>query len=281
MFLLQRAAAYQAYYEHLPLRRTSRARTARTCGSTAGSGSATCSICTCSTRGSTAPTSPSTAPRRTASAAADRDFRPALPPGGNPAGTLLGDAQERWLLDGLRQSPARWNALGNQVTMAQFDAGPFQPASRGGPHDFNMDAWDGYGAERQRILDATAADGRSLVVLTGDVHGAFAHDLEADFARPGHPVATEFVGTSITSAYPPVDWVATERAAREASPWTHHVDVRQRGYATCTVTPDAWRTDFRTVDSSPDQGLVVAEDAALRTDASFVVEHGRAGAQPA
>jgi alkaline phosphatase D len=78
-----------------------------------------------------------------------------------------------------------------------------------------------------------------------------------------------------------VDWVATERAAREASPWTHYVDVRRRGYATCTVTPDAWRTDFHTVDSTADQGLVVAKDAALRTDASFVVEHGRAGAQPA
>jgi alkaline phosphatase D len=281
VFLLRRAAAYQAYYEHLPLRRTSvpHGPDMRIYRRLRFGDLLDLHLLDTRQYRTDQPVDRST-PH--ASAAADRDFRPDLPPGGNPSGTLLGQVQEQWLLDGLRQSPTRWNALGNQVTMARFDNGPYQPATRGGPHDFNMDAWDGYGAERQRILDTIGArPDLGVVVLTGDVHGAFVHDLEADFTHPGEPVATEFIGTSITSGYPPVDWVATERAAREASPWTHYVGVRRRGYATCTVTPDAWRTDFHTVDSTADQGLVVAKDAALRTDASFVVEHGRAGAQPA
>ena len=86
-----------------------------------------------------------------------RDFRPGLPPGGNPGGTLLGAEQERWLLDGLRQSPARWNALGNQVMMAEFNFGRYEPPVNGRHLSFNVDNWDGYGAERSRIL---AAGGR-------------------------------------------------------------------------------------------------------------------------
>jgi alkaline phosphatase D len=213
---------------------------------------------------------------------APRDFRPGLPPGGNPGGTLLGTEQERWLLDGLRQSPTRWNALGNQVMMAEFNFGHFEPPSNGGPLSFNVDSWDGYGAERSRILAAAAADpDLNLVVLTGDAHSAWVHDLEADFGRPGHPVATEFVGTSITSAFPPSLWPATEKAARLSSPWTHYLDGRRRGYAICTVTREEWRTDFRMVDSSPDQGQVLTPDAGVETAASFVVERGQAGANRA
>ena len=95
----------------------------------------------------------------------------------------------------------------------------------------------------------------NLVVLTGDAHSAWVHDLEADFERPGHPVATEFVGTSITSAFPPSLWPATVAAA-DSCPWTRYLDGQRRGYAIATVTRDAWRTDFRVVDSSPDQGQV-------------------------
>ena len=118
-------------------------------------------------------------------------------------------------------------------------------------------------------------------MLTGDAHSAWVHDLEANFDEPGNPVATEFVGTSITSAFPPTLWPQTEKAARLASPWTHYLDGRQRGYGLCTVTRDEWRTDFRMVDSSPDQGQVLKPDAGVSTAASFVVERGRAGAKRA
>ncbi len=281
VFLLQRAAAYRAFYEHMPLRRRALpvgpdmrlyrrlrfgdlldlhmldSRQYRTAH----------------------PDDTSTPAGRQLGA---RDFRPGLPSGGNPGGTLLGAEQERWLLDGMRQSPTRWNALGNQVMMAEFNFGRFETPANGGPLSFNVDNWDGYGAERSRILTAAAADrDLNLVVLTGDAHSAWVHDLEADFGEPGQPVATEFVGTSITSAFPPSLWPQTEKAARLGSPWTHYLDGRRRGYAICSVTRDAWRTDFRMVDSTPDQGRVEKPDAAVGTAASFVVERGQAGAKRA
>ena len=115
---------------------------------------------------------------------APRDFRPGLPPGGNAGGTLLGAEQERWLLDGLRQSPTRWNALGNQVMMAEFNFGRYETPANGGPLSFNVDSWDGYSAERSRIL-AAAAERRdlNLVVLTGDAHSAWVHDLRPTSSR--------------------------------------------------------------------------------------------------
>src|SRR5262249_20680957 len=119
-FLLQRAAAYRAYYEHMPLRRASipvgpdmllyrRLQP--------GDLLALHMLATRQSR-TDQPVDRSTELGRML---APKDFRPDLPPGGNPAGTMLGSRQERWLLDGLRGSGARWNALGNQVMMGQFD----------------------------------------------------------------------------------------------------------------------------------------------------------------
>ena len=107
------------------------------------------------------------------------------------------------------------------------------------------------------------------------------HDLEANFDEPGNPVATEFVGTSITSAFPPTLWPQTEKAAA----WRRLDALPRRaapGLRIATVTRGAWRRpDFRMVDSSPDQGQVTTPDAAVRTGASFVVERGQAGANRA
>ena len=279
-FLLQRAAAYRAFYEHMPLRRSAlpTGPDMRLYRRLRFGDLLDLHLLDSRQYRTDQPDDLSTAAGRKQ---APRDFRPGLPPGGNPGGTMLGAEQERWLLGGLRRSHARWNALGNQVMMAEFDFGRFAAPADGGPHSFNVDSWDGYGAERDRILATAAADpDLNLVVLTGDAHSAWVHDLEADFDRPGHPVATEFVGTSITSAFPPSLWPATVKAA-ERCPWTRYLDGQRRGYAICDVTRDAWRTAFRMVDSSPDQGQVLAPDAAVQTTAAFVVERGQAGAKRA
>lgn len=279
-FLRQRAAAYRAYYEHMPVRRRSMPvgpdmrlyRTLRF------GDLLDLHMLDGRQYRTDQPDDRSTPAGREQ---AKRDFRPGMPPGGNPGGTMLGAQQERWLLDGLRSSPARWNALGNQVMMAEFNFGRYETPANGGPVSFNVDNWDGYGAQRQRILQTAATSKVDLVVLTGDAHSAWVHDLEGDFDQPGHPVATEFVGTSITSAFPPNLWPQTERAAREGCPWTHYLDGRQRGYAICDVNRDEWRTDFRMVDSSPDDGRVLRRNAGVGTAASFVVERGQAGAKRA
>ena len=205
VFLQQRAAAYRAFYEHMPLRRRALP---------VGSGMRLfrrlrfgdlLDLHLLDTRQyrTDQPGDISTPAGREQ---AKRDFRPGLPPGGNPGGTMLGTGQERWLLEGLHQSPTRWNALGNQVMMAEFNFGRYEPPVNGEHLSFNVDNWDGYGAERSRILALAAADrDTNLVVLTGDAHSSWVHDLEADFREPGNPVATEFVGTSITSAAPASD----------------------------------------------------------------------------
>ena len=253
VFLQQRAAAYRAFYEHMPLRRRALPVGAdmRLFRRLRFGDLLDLHMLDSRQYRTDQPDDLSTPEGRKQ---APRDFRPGLPPGGNAGGTMLGAEQERWLLDGLRESPTRWNALGNQVMMAEFNFGRYETPANGGPLSFNVDSWDGYSAERSRIL-AAAAERRdlNLVVLTGDAHSAWVHDLEADFLSPGDPVATEFVGTSVTSAFPPSLWPQTEKAARH-SPWTHYLDGRQRGYALCTVTRDAWRADFRMVDCRPIRG---------------------------
>jgi alkaline phosphatase D len=98
----------------------------------------------------------------------------------DPRRTILGDHQRRWLLRGLDRSQARWNVLAQQVVMADLDLHP------GPGRSWWSDAWDGYAADRDRILkflwDRQPAN---PVVLTGDIHAPV--------------VATELVGTSVSS----------------------------------------------------------------------------------
>ncbi len=281
-FLLQRAAAYKAYWEHMPLRRRSipdgpdmqlfrRLRFG-----------SLLDLHLLDTRQyrTDQPIDTTTPPGQALGAS---DFRPGLPADGNPEGTLLGDEQQGWLQRGLRRSTARWNALGQQVMMARFNFGSFVPPAAGGPVIYNVDQWDGYGAERRQLLEAIAREsGLDVVVLTGDIHSAWVHDLKTDFDEPAaRTVATEFVTTSITADFPRSFWVPTRAAAANTSPWTRYVDPRRRGYMVCTVTPELWRTDFRVIESSTDRGQVTDVAAPVATSASFVVERGQPGAVPA
>jgi len=99
------------------------------------------------------------------------------------------------LTDGLQSSGSTWNLLANQVMWAQNDrkAGPEQ--------SFDFDNWDGYRAQRKRLLEFFGA-GRvaNPVVLTGDRHCTWVCDLRPDFDDPSTPaVGAEITGTSITS----------------------------------------------------------------------------------
>ena len=186
----------------------------------------------------------------------------------DPARTMLGDAQEAWLLRGLALSGARWNVLAQDVLMAQLDQkiGPGQA--------FWTDGWDGYPAERARLM-AFLEERRiaNPVVLGGDIHSFWVTDLKRDFDRPESPtVATEFVGTSITSAGVPYERFA---AFLPENPHVKLFESRRRGYVRCDITPERWTTDLRVVES------VRTPVSPVSTLATFVVENGRAGAQRA
>ena len=187
----------------------------------------------------------------------------------DPARTMLGERQERWLADGIAASRARWQVLGQQTMLAPYD-------DRTGPEvRVSMDQWSGYPAARERLLRTLAERAANrTVVLTGDIHANFANDIRADFARPEQPpIGVEFVGTSIASGGDGSDrWGGQAAAAMAENPHIRWHNAR-RGYLSCTVTPESWTTEYRTVP------YVSRPDAPVETPARFRAVHGRPGLQ--
>jgi alkaline phosphatase D len=187
---------------------------------------------------------------------------------GDPDHTMLGPAQERWLLDGLGGSSARWQVLAQQVMMAPFDRAPDDSVLT------SMDQWSGYPAARDRLLRAVAerAPGRT-VVLTGDIHSNWVNDLRAGFDRPdSRVVGTELVGTSISSGGDGEDQWAGVAPVLDQNPHVQWQNSR-RGYVRCRVTENEWRADYRTVP------YVTRPGAPISTASSWRCEHGRPGVE--
>ena len=183
--------------------------------------------------------------------------------------TLLGSEQEQWLNSELSNSSASWNIIAQQVMMAQYDLDPRPQQGL-----FNMDQWDGYIESRRRLLDFLHNNQISNpVVITGDIHSSWVNDLKLDFDDPNSPtVATEFVGTSISSQFPQ-QYVAAVKVARMANPHVKFFEGTKHGYVRCTVTPEYFQTDYRVVSG------VLDPQASIDTLQSFLVKNGQPGAQ--
>lgn len=190
----------------------------------------------------------------------------------DPKRTMLGDAQEQWLTQGLMTSKQRWQVLANQVMIA-----PFVTKSQTGKRMFGMDNWGGYPAASQRLLSSIAkyAPNRT-VTITGDIHSNWVNELHAGFAREDQRVvAAEFVGTSIASGGDGSDRAnAVTPAAMAENPHLKWQNSR-RGYVVCNVNNDAWHTEYRTVPYISKAG------APVETPTKWRVEHGRPGILPA
>ncbi len=251
-FLRRRAAGYQAYFEHMPLRRAQQPK------------------------GPDMPLYRRLGYGRLASfnVLDTRQYRTDQPQGdGNkaptaevmdPKGTLLGAAQRDWLFSGLERSPATWNVLAQQIMVARVDrtAGPEITHA--------LDQWPGYEFERRRMLKHFHERKiKNPVVLTGDIHTNWANELIADFDRlDSQSVGVEFVGTSISSSGDGNNDPEPLAAVYAENPFVKFHN-RERGYLRCEVTPREWRTDFKTVP------FVSRPGAPLNTRASFVVNAGR------
>ncbi|MDN5726839.1 MAG: alkaline phosphatase D family protein [Propionibacteriales bacterium] len=187
----------------------------------------------------------------------------------DPDLTMLGGQQKQWLLDGFSSSPATWQVLGNQAPIAQTDWDPSPEVTH-----IWTDPWDGYVAERNEVL--AAAKERSvdnLVVITGDRHTNYAMDLKTDYDDPASPVVgTEFVGTSISSGGNGADMTPEGEKFLAANEHMKFYNI-QRGYSRVTVTRDEWRNDFRVVP------YVLEPCAPVSTRASYVVQNGKPGAE--
>jgi alkaline phosphatase D len=193
----------------------------------------------------------------------------------DPTRTMLGAAQERWLFDGLAGSRARWQVLANQVMVAAVDRAP------GAETRLPMDSWSGYPAAHARLLAAIAdrAPNRT-VVLTGDVHSSWVNELRpGDITSGGArasraPVATEFVGTSISTGGDGAEAGPGGPGILSENPHVRWLN-RRRGYVSCRVTPDAWTAEYRTVP------YVTRPDAPITTATRWRVTHGRPGVERA
>jgi len=257
-FLKRRAAAYQAMYENMPLRLAAR------------------------------PLGPDMQLYRRLSWGRLADFfvldtrqyrtdqpcgdgnKPPSPEVMDPKGTLMGAAQRDWLFDGLARSTAGWNVLAQQVMIARVDRKP------GDGILYSMDQWPGYEFERRRLLKHLA-DRKiaNAVALAGDIHTNWANDLIADFdGLDGRVVATEFVGTSISSGGDGVAKPKDLDLLLKDNPFVKFHNA-ERGYLTCEVDSKIFLTKYRTVP------YVAKPGAPVNTRASFVVEPGHPGLKQA
>lgn len=250
-FLRRRAAAYQAYFEHMPLRRASLPKGAEMLLYRGFDFGRLASFHVLDTR-----------QYRT-----DQPFGEAIQKQGraalSPKATLMGDRQREWLFERLKKPDAAWNVIAQQVMMARIDV------VRGEEVGYNMDKWAGYENERRRLIRHLQTSGTpNPVVITGDIHSNWANEIVNDFDG-GSPVnvAVEFVGTSISSGG---DGEAEPKRNRTLLAENPCVKFRndERGYVMCEITPKQWRADYRTVE------YVSRGSAPLKTRASFVVESG-------
>ncbi|MDH4144842.1 MAG: alkaline phosphatase D family protein, partial [Acidimicrobiia bacterium] len=254
-FLERRAAAYRAWWEHMPVRIP-------------------------------APDGPDLAIHRrldwgglvTLAVLDGRQYRSDQPCGvavgdlcdaaDDPAATMLGADQEGWLagvLDDSARRAAPWTVLVNQtvLTSARVRAGGRTLAA--------FDQWDGYGAARDRLLAAAVAVGvperTNLVVLTGDIHASLVGEVERD----GSPVGVEFVSPSISSA------LSAERASQLAlTPLlvraVRVADGDHRGYVLHEIDPSRWRASYRWLDDA-----TVEQPPLVAGAPRFEVRRGEAG----
>lgn len=252
-FTLRRAAAYRAYYEHMPLRRA------------------------------TIPRGPDMLLYRRLSFGRLAQFhvldsrqyrddqacgdgrKPPCEEWGREDRTMLGATQERWVQEGLGASRATWNVLAQQVLFTPMDVDP-------GPGEaYAMDTWGGYPAAHRR-LTRFVAERRvpNLVTLTGDIHASYAAETPADHGVADSPrIGVEYIATSISSGGDGVDAYPQMGRVLEANPWFKYHSAR-RGYIRCDVTPQGWHADYRLLPH------VHAADAPVATAASFVTPVGEA-----
>ena len=180
--------------------------------------------------------------------------------------TMLGAEQEHWLAGRIADSPARWNAIASTV--------PFSPfrIMDGDEWRYYNASWDYYPSNRRRVLDAIETAGLSNpIFLSGDIHSSWAIDVHSQRSGTASDVVgSEFVTTSISSAWPP-PLADPMTASLDANPHVKFYEPTKRGYMLHTVDPEAWTTAIRVVDS------VERSDAQASTLATFRVSNGKPG----
>lgn len=178
---------------------------------------------------------------------------PACAEANAPERSMLGAEQEAWVAENIASS-AVWNVIANQTVMTDI---------RLGAAVLNYDQWDGYAPARDRLLESVAS-ADNLIVLTGDIHLAGVGQLTTT-TDPTTSRGIEFVTTSISSSGN-VD--ASTEALLVALPNIIDAEVAHRGYTMHTVDATSWTADYRIVDNA------LVEGSAVSTWKTFAVTAG-------
>ncbi len=234
-FVARRAAAYQAYYEHMPIRQSTLTRGVD--GLLQGAElrlyqrlpfGRLASLTILDSRQYRSPQA-CNPKARPGGAWIDETSCDAL---SAPERTLLGKAQHDWLADQLAASHGfRWNIIGQQTVFS-----PWVSPQKGRLLKRN-DGWDGYPIDRQRILSTLQKRAvPNLVMLGGDIHEHWIGQIKADFNHPtSETLGVEFCGTSIASR---TNGEASLPARLAANPHFSFADASYRGYGLAEFTPE-------------------------------------------
>ncbi|WP_203942989.1 alkaline phosphatase D family protein [Planotetraspora thailandica] len=208
----------------------------------------------------------------------------------DPTRQILGETQEQWFFDSLRDSTAAWRIIGNQVMFSQYKFVGAPNATNASVYA-NPDQWDGYNPARDRVFDALEKHHvKDVVIVTGDVHAALAMEVTRD---PNNPeaydpatsrgaVAVEFVTPSISSAGDPEPESATAQTTPERMLASHQANAAANpnphikylntlnGYMILDINRERVKADYWLV---PFVGRPTDQQD---LDKSFVVPRGRA-----
>jgi len=241
-FLARRAAALQAFFEHMPIRTQLPGSTSRKLSWGR------------------------TAELLVGDARLFRDPRgcPELGSCTGPDGSprLLGEAQESWLLDAIAGSEARHTLFVQSImfTDVSFDSESFR----------NLDQWDGFDAERRRVLEAVRAAGlEGFAVLSGDRHAAMLAELHLvpnDASSPR--LGWEVTCNSITSDGLPDRLEIGFKESWATLDWVRYAQARERGYVLLQLDEDGTDVIFRNVESVLEPDAPVREAMRFRVDRS-------------
>jgi alkaline phosphatase D len=259
-FTNRRAAAYQAYYEHMPLRRSSvildsqgkvanmdlyrqisygnlanfnvlDTRQFRSYWACANQGSLIESSCKERTQD---PVMTNNKPSRRHTYLGGKVMGSYTEPS-----PWLKDSQENWLKGKLGSPGPTWNVLAQQVIMFKYD-------HRDWSGNYYSEAWDSYSATRDRLLKHIVEKKvRNPIVLSGDMHSGWASNLESNFhdSLTSDIIGAEFTGTSISSGLS-TGWDTTYKNALPYNKHVKHYDGRQGGYLLCTLNNTWWKTEY-------------------------------------
>lgn len=201
--------------------------------------------------------------------------------------TMMGSEQFGWVAEQARASKARWLVMGNSIMFSPMtllglrdnpdtsSVADFLSGRTGDGLPLNGDQWDGYSAERDRLLDVLDGIDPNILFVTGDIHSEWAHSVRHD----GHEIGAELICSSISA--PNVDEMlklpvdnalshAAESVLRHENPHVQHVDLDAHGYALAEITPDHVDMSWMRVADLNSPGSAVDEALRMR----FTPGHG-------